>query len=159
MEAYSNYIYASDHGDQKSIYGYCTLVGENLVTWRCQKQHVVSLFNAKAKYHAMMNASFEMLWVHSFLQKLGFLVQGVMPMHCDSQAVIFLANNPNFHERTKHIKIDCHAIRHRVLCGFITTPYIGSSHQLVDILIKGLSTASYDSISRKLGVFDIYTPA
>ena len=58
-----------------------------------------------------------------------------------------------------HIEIDCHAIRHLVLDGFITTPYVGSSHQLAEILTKGLSTASYDSISYKLGLFDLYAPA
>ena len=82
-----------------------------------------------------------------------------MPMYCDNQAAIFLANNPTFHERIKHIKIDYHAIRHRVLDGFITTPYVDSSHQLADILIKGLSMASYDSISCKLDLFDLYAPA
>ena len=78
-----------------------------------------------------------------------------MPMYCDNQAVIFLAKNTSFHECTKHIEIDCHAIHHRVLDGFSTTPYIGSSHQMADILTKGLNTASYDSISHKLGFFDL----
>ena len=69
-----------------------------------------------------------------------------MPMYCDNQATIFLANNPTFHECTKHIKIGCHAICHRVLDKLIITPNVGSSHQQADILTKGLSTASYDSI-------------
>ena len=107
----------------------------------------------------MIHASSEMLWVHSFLEELGFVVQGVMPMYCDNQDVIFLANNLTFHERTKHIKIDCHAIPHWVLDGFITTPYVGSSHQLAGILTKGLSMASQDSISRKMGLFDLYALA
>ena len=104
----------------------------------------------------MMHASSEMLWVRSFLEELGFPVQGTMPMYCDNQAAIFLANNPTFHERAKHIVIDCHAIHHRVLDGFITTPYVGSSHQVAGILANGLSTASYNSTSRKLGLFDLY---
>ena len=43
VEAYSDSSNASDRGDRKSIYGYCTFVGTNLVTWRSKKQHVVSL--------------------------------------------------------------------------------------------------------------------
>ena len=72
MEAYTNFIYASDRGDRKSTSGYCAFVGENLATWRSKKQHVMSLSTAKAEYHAMMHASSQMLWLCSFLQELGF---------------------------------------------------------------------------------------
>ena len=105
------------------------------MTWQSKKQ-VVSLFSAKAEYRAMMYASFEMLWVCYFLQELDFPTKGDMPMYCDNQETIFLAKNPNFHERTKHIEIDCHDIHHQVLDGFITTLYVGSSHCLVYILTK-----------------------
>ena len=37
VDAYSDSSYARDHGDQKSISGYCTFVGGNLVTWRSKK--------------------------------------------------------------------------------------------------------------------------
>ena len=70
-----------------------------------------------------------------------------MPMYCDNQVVIFLANNPTFYKHTKHIEIDSQVIRHQVLDRFITTPRVGSSHQPTDILTKGLSIASYNSIS------------
>ena len=82
-----------------------------------------------------------------------------MLMYCDNQAAIFLANNPTFHECTKHLDIDCHAILHGVLDWFITTRYVSSSHHVADILTKGLSMASYDFISHKLGLFDLYSPA
>ena len=156
LEAYSDSSYASNCGDQKSISRYCTFVGWNLVTWWSNKQHIVSLFSSEAKYHAMMHACSEMLWVLSFLQEIGF------PVHAHVlwwTSCNLSSNNPTFHERTKHIEIDCHAICHQVLDGFITTHYVGSSHQLVDILTKGLSTAFYDSISCKLGLFDLYSQA
>ena len=79
-----------------------------------------------------------------------------MPMYYGNQAAIFLANNPTFHECTKHTEIDCYAICHWVLDRLITTPHIGSFHQLAAILRKGLSKASYDSISCKLGLFDLH---
>ena len=81
-----------------------------------------------------------------------------MSIYYDNQAIIFLDNNPIFHERTKDIDIDFHAIHHWVHDEFITT-HVGSFHELVDILIKGLSTASYDFISCKLGFFDLYALA
>ena len=129
------------------------------MTWRSQKQWVVSLSSAEAEYRAMTHTSSKLLWIRSLLHELGFPVQEAMPMYCDNQAAIFIANNPTFHERTKHIEIDCHAIRDRVLFGLISTPHVGTSGKLADIFTKGLSTTTYDVISSKLGLFDIYAPA
>ena len=61
----------------------------------------------------------EMVWLQSFVQDLGITTPMPMPMHCDNQAAIFIAGNLAFHERTKHIEIDCHFIRDEVLMGVI----------------------------------------
>ena len=67
-----------------------------------------------------------------------------MPMHCDNQAAIFIAGNLIFHERTKHIDIDCNFICEMVLMGVISTPHVSSSDQLVDIFMKSIIDVSYD---------------
>ena len=77
MEAYSDSRYASDCGDQKSISRYYTFVGGNLVTWRSKKNTLclsLSLSSDEVEYCAIMHASFEMLWVRSFLEEIGFPV-------------------------------------------------------------------------------------
>ena len=81
-----------------------------------------------------------------------------MPIHCDNPVAIFISRNLAFDERTKHIEIDCHFIRDKVLMGVIFTLHVSSSDQLADIFTKRIIGVSYDCLRSKLGMFDIYSP-
>ena len=107
----------------------------------------------------MAETAGEMVWLRSFLKDLGISTPFPMPIHCDNQAAIFIAGNSTFHERTKHIEIDCHYIRDKVMCGVISTPHVTSSHQLADVFTKSIAGISYDTTCTKLGMFDLYAPA
>ena len=120
----SNYV--GDCGGQKSTSSFCTYNGVNLVTQQSHKKQVVLLLSIEAEYRAMIQASFEMLWVRSLLTEPSFLVLALMSMFCDNQAYIFIMNNPTFHEHTKHIEIDYHIISYRIYSGLIFAPQIVS---------------------------------
>ena len=124
IEAYSDAGYVGDKGDRKSTTRYCTYVGGNLVTWHSRKQKAVSCSSAEAEYRAMAATTREMVWLQSLVQYLGITTPMHMSMHCDNQATIFIVGNLNFHERTKHIEINCHFIRDKVLMGVISTPRV-----------------------------------
>ena len=61
VTGYSDSGYAGDRGDRKSTSGYCTFIGDNLVTWRSKRQNVVSQSNAEAEYRAMTHTACEMM--------------------------------------------------------------------------------------------------
>ena len=159
VEAFSDADYAGAQDDRRSTTGYCTYVGGNLVSWKSKKQNVVARSSAEAEYRAMAHTACEMMWVRSLLNDWGFSVPKPMNMHCDNQAAIYIAKNPVFHERTKHIEVDCHFIRDSVMNGNISTPYTASRDQLADLFTKALFFPRFSILCNKLGMTNVYAPA
>ena len=100
----------------------------------------------------------KLMWIKQFLQELRFCEVVQMKLYCDNQAALHIASNPVFHERTKHIEIDCHFIREKLLSKVIVTEFINSNDQPADILTKSLRGPRIQSICSKLGAYDLYAP-
>ena len=80
----------------------------------------------------------ELIWLKQLLQELRFDKDEQKMLVCDKKAALHIASNPIFHERTNYIEVDRHFIEEKIASGCITTSFVNSSDQLVDIFAKSL---------------------
>ena len=98
-------------------------------------------------------------WIHQLLSEIGFSITVPAKLWCDNQAALHIASNPVFHERTKHIEVDCHFIREKIQDGLVSTGYVKTGEQLGDILTKALNGTRISYLCNKLGMIDIFASA
>ena len=92
--------------------------------------------NTEAEYCALIDTTSKLLWLRWLLKDLGVSTSSATPLYCDKQSAIHIAHNDVFHERTKHIEIDCHFIRYHLVHGALKLISVFSKDQLADIFTK-----------------------
>ena len=145
--------------DRRSTTGYCTFLGENLVTWKSQKQSVVARSSAEAEFRAMVQGICELLWLKIILEDMKVKWGEPMRLYCDNKSAISITHNLVQHDRTRHIEVDRHFIKEKLDSGLICTSYVSTQGQLADILTKGLNSSNFKRIISKLRMENTYSPA
>ena len=158
LRAYCDSDWAGCPITRRSTTGYYVFLGPSLVSWRSKRQKTVLLSSVEAEYRAMTGACCELTWLRYLLRDLGVLHREPTLLYCDNKAALHIAANPVFHERTRHIEMDCHYIRDKIQDGSVTTRFVNSAHQLADVLTKALGKEVFTPMICKLGVQDIHSP-
>jgi hypothetical protein len=72
-----------------------------------KKQNSVALSTAEAEYIIAGHCCAQLLWMRQTLRDYGYKLTKV-PLLCDNESAIRMADNPVEHSRTKHIAIRYH---------------------------------------------------
>jgi hypothetical protein len=123
------------------------------------QKNTVSHSSSEAEYRAMTSTTCEVQWLSYLLHDLHASYLTLALLFCDNNSARYIAQNNVFHERTKHIEIDCHVVREKLMAGIIKLLPIESEHQIADILTKPLEPLPFHHHLPKLGIVDIYSPA
>ena len=152
ISAFCDSDWASDLDDRKSVTGYCTFIGSNLVSWSSKKQSVISRSSTEAEYRSLAHVASEVTWIMSLLSEINMLPPKPPTIWVDNLSAISLASNPVLHARTKHIELDVHFVRDKVLAKQLDLRHVPSVDQVADILTKPLSLQFFARLRNKLGI-------
>ncbi|XP_015163281.1 uncharacterized mitochondrial protein AtMg00810-like [Solanum tuberosum] len=111
LNAFTDSDWAGCLDTRRSVSAWCIFLRESLISWKSKMQDRVSKSSTEAEYRSMFTACSEVVWLRGLLAEIGFPQSHPTPLHADNTSVIQIATNPVFHERTKHIEVDCHYIR------------------------------------------------
>src|SRR6266498_3782060 len=141
--------YAGCKVDRKSTIGTFQFLGRSLVSWSSKKQNSVALSTAKAEYVAAGACCAQLLWMKRTLSDYGCEFSKI-PLLCDNESAIKLANNPVQHSCTKRIDIRHHFLRDHEAKGDIAIHYVRTDKQLADIFTKPLDDSRFCALRSEL---------
>ena len=143
---------------RKSLTGYCAFLGKSLTSWKTKKQKTTSKSSAESEYRAMSDTTNELVWLANLIRDFQVTPTYQITLFCDNKAAQYIAANPVFHNRTKHLDIDCHHVRDKLQEGFLQTSDVSTTHQLADLFTKPLPSHQHRQLSSKLGLISMASP-
>jgi hypothetical protein len=150
---YSDADYAGCKIDRKSTSETCQFLVRSLVSWTSKKQNSVALSTAEAEYIAASHCCVQLLWMRQTLRDYGYKLSKV-PLLCDNESAIRMADNPVEHSHTKHIDIWYHFLRDHQQKGDIKIAYVSTHNQLSDIFTKPLDEKTFIKLRNELNILD-----
>lgn len=98
----------------------------------------MSRSSAESEYRALTNLSTDVVWLKAVCDEIGLSIAGTPKLWCDNTSAIALAANSIFHGRTKHIEVDVHYIRKKVLEKIVEVGHVPSEEQVAELFTKPL---------------------
>jgi hypothetical protein len=87
----------------------------------------------------MSAACSKIVWFLGLLVELGFSQSDYTPLHADNTLAIQIAANLVYHERTKHIEVDCHFIREALDNRVISLSHVSTDLHIADVFMKTIT--------------------
>jgi hypothetical protein len=155
LHGYVDTDWASNINDRKSTSSFVFMLADGAISWSSKKQGVVALSSTESEYIAGAHAAKEATWLRQLLSNLGHGMSLPMLLHINSQSMITIAKNPEFHDQTKHIDIHYHYLRQKYESDEIALDYTLTHSQPANVLTKGLGCEKHDQFRFWMGMHNV----
>ncbi|GEM12880.1 hypothetical protein Rt10032_c34g6897 [Rhodotorula toruloides] len=152
FEAYSDSDWGACPTTSRSTVGYVFLLANGAVSWASKLQPRVTASSTEAEYLGLSHACKETVYLTQLLGKLGFPAEGAAVLYGDNQGANALSKDPQFHNRTRHLRLTEHFVREQVQDGSICVEYIPTARMLADAMTKALPAPLFERHRDAFGV-------
>ena len=154
LRAYSDADWAGNQDSYKSTIVFVLFLGGNPISWCSKKQKMVARSSIEVEYRAVASITAKVTWVSHLRFELGITLQQFPTIYYDNLIATYLCVNPLFHNRMKHIALDYHFVREKVVDGSLKVAHINTHSQLTDVLTKPFSKGQFFFLRSKIGILD-----
>ena len=138
LTTFSDAGWAIDPTDHHSTTSLLVFLGNNPISWSAKKQSTVSRSSTEAEYRALASTAAELSWLRTLFKELYVFLHHILVILCDNVSTIALSANPVFHSRTKHLEVDYHFTREKVLRKQLQIGFVSGRDNFADIFTKPL---------------------
>ena len=151
LVGYVDSDFAADLDKRGSLTGYVFTVGGCAISWKATLQDVPAQSTTEAEYMAIHEACKESVWLKGLFAELCG-DDSCIQLFCDSQSAIYLTKDQMFHERTNHIDIKYHYVRHVVAQDKLKVCKISTHDNPADMMTKPVPVAKFELCSSLVGI-------
>ena len=137
---YSDSGHAGEKETSRGRTGYVFLSAGAAISWRSSMMKVVTHSSCESEYVGLSESSNEAVYLQQLQEELGIGKPSVLLLG-DNESSLKLAENPVFHQKSKHILIKYHSIRERVEEGKIELCKVDTGLNAADMMTKNVGVA------------------
>jgi len=156
---YTDADWGGDIVGRKSTSGFLYLLNNKIISWNSISQKTVALLSCEAEYMAFKEAIKEAIYLNNLITYFNKFYNNntirILTLLTDSELALKLANNPEFHKRSKHIDITYHFIREAILDKKVDLIYVNTKKQLADGFTKALDNIKHKNFINCLNLKEI----
>ncbi len=144
--------FANSIDDRKSIGGILVNLWNSPIAWTSKIQPTVALSTTEAEYMALCKLTQEVFYFRKLCKEMKLNIKEPITMMEDNNSCIKIAQNDEFHQRTKHIDVKYHFIREALEKGIVEIKRVDSKENIADIFTKPLARVQFEKLRNLLRV-------